>query len=102
MYTKGQLVYIYYKDLLTSLLGTKNIKYSRFGYVTDITSYTYKTETFCIYKIKTLNDTVFTIDQTKDFKICSHEELESIVDTLKTALTDKEYNSMLHVLELNK
>lgn len=102
MYNKGQLVYIYYNDISTSLLAKKELQYSRFGYIIDKSNYTKNNEVHSIYKVKTVSGVIFTIDQTKELKLCSYDELKYTVGTIKEFISEQQYNSMLHMLELNR
>lgn len=102
MYQKEHLVYIYYNDLMTSLLATKKLQYSRFGYITNISNYIQDNSIHNIYTVKTVSDSVFNIDQTQELKLCSYDELVSAVGTIRSQLSDKQYNDMLNLLNLHK
>lgn len=101
MYQKGYLVYIYYNDLLTSLLATKKLQYLRFGHIVDITNYVQENEVYNIYTVHTVNGSVYNIDQTQELKLCSYDELVSAVGTIKDQLTEQQHNEMLNILNLH-
>lgn len=102
MYQKGHLVYVYYNDLITSLLATKKLQYSRFGYITEIDNYVQDNLVHNIYTVKTTSDSVFKIDQTQELKLCSYDELVSAVGTIREQLSEKQHNEMLNILNLHK
>ena len=102
MYQVGHLVYIYYNDLATTLVSTKELRYSRFGYITEINNYTHNNKINNIYTVKTVAGANFKIDQTQELKLCSYDELVSAVGTIKDQLSEQQHNAMLNILNLHK
>lgn len=100
MLTKGQIVYIYLNDLEQTLLNLKKVLYSRFGYIEEIKEYEYKGVVIKSYKVKTSTNTTFQINGLEMFNVCSLSELQTAIENIKENLTQKEYNSMISVMEL--
>lgn len=102
MYQIGYLVYIYYNDLATTLLSTRELRYTRFGYITEIDEYIQDNAVNKVYTVRTVSGANFKIDQTQELKLCSYDELVSAVGTIKDQISEQQHNAMLDILNLHK